>query len=83
MMRNYFINRNKAKEVVGVFARPQHEGHEFLPEDDKEIVRFFDDQKKKFDQSIKNEIKIAKEIRQLAIASLKKKKELSVDYKES
>jgi len=82
-MKNYFVERDATKKITGLFARPQYDGQEFLPETTKELVDHFKKQKNVDENQRANNEKIEKEMRQLAIASLKKKKELPANYKEA
>jgi len=65
-----------------LFARPQYDGQEFLPEMAKELADHFKKQKTADEKQRVNNEKIAKEMRQLAIDSLKAKGELPAKYKE-
>jgi len=78
-MKNYYIERNDNKKISGLFARPQYEGQEKLKETSKEIIAFLKKQNEPSEAQL-NEQKIQAEIRQLAIVSLKSKKELPTNF---
>lgn len=40
-MKNYYIERDKNKKIISLFARPQYRGQEFLSEDDQKIINYF------------------------------------------
>ena len=81
-MRNYYIERDESKNITGLFARPQYEGQEKLKETSKEIVAFLKKQNDANKLAEETALKIAKEMRLLAINSLKAKEELPVDFKD-
>ena len=81
-MRNYYIERDENKDIIGLFARPQYEGQERLSGINKEIVSFLKKQNDANKLAEETSLKIAKEMRLLAINSLKAKKELPVDFKD-
>jgi len=79
-MKVYFVKRDEKKKIISTYARPQFEGQEMLLESSKEIVSFLDEQKKNIEQDNENDQKIAREMRILAIESLKSKNELPPDF---
>jgi len=79
-MKNYYFDRDKNKKISGLFARPQFEGQEFLPETDKEIINFFKKQAAVQKANEENEQKIQAKMRKMAIDVLKADKELPSDF---
>jgi len=81
-MKNFYIKRNESKEITGLYARPQYEGHEKLSEKSQEIVTFLKNQKDVADEAQLNEQKIQTKMRQMAIESLQADNELPSDFKD-
>ena len=78
-MKNYYIERDENKNIVSLFARPQHEGQEKLSEKNKEIITFLKKQSEPTEADL-NEQKIQAKIRQMAIEALKADNELPADF---
>ena len=79
-MKNYYIDRNKDKTIIGVYARPQYKDQEKLSENNVEMVAFLHQEKIKTERQEVERIKIGKEIMWLAVDSLINKGELPPDY---
>ena len=78
-MKNYYIDRDKNKKIIGFSAMPQYEDQEKLKETNKEIKAFLKKQSEPTKSQI-NEQKIQAKIRQMAIESIKADNELPANF---
>ena len=78
-MKNYYIERDTNKKIIGAFARPQYEGQKKLKETDKEIKDYLKKKSEPTEAQL-NEQKIQSKTRQLAIEALQADNELPADF---
>ena len=79
-MKNYYMDRNENKNITGIHARPQYEGHEKLKETSKEVVAFQENRKQTLQNATEIAQKIYAKMRQMATDALKKEGELPSDF---
>jgi len=83
MPKNYYIKRDDKNAVIGLYSRPQYEGHEKLDESDQIVQDFKNSQKTEFDQDELIRKKVAENNRTKAISDLKTEGKLPADYSET
>lgn len=73
-----YVTRDNKNNIKGLFAAKQYEGQEIISENHPDVKAFRDR-----NNETPEEEKIRKEVRKLAIKSLKDKGELPPDYDEN